>query len=52
MRDIKKDRDIQNSVLDSVGEGGGGMIWENGIEICIKQNVNSSCFNAVDVSVI
>ena len=24
-----------NSVLDSVGEGEGGMIWENGIEICI-----------------
>ena len=21
--------------LDSVGEGEGGMIWENGIEICI-----------------
>jgi len=24
-----------NSLLDSVGEGEGGMIWENGIEICI-----------------
>ena len=24
-----------NSVLDSVGEGEGGMIWENGIETCI-----------------
>ena len=23
-----------NSLLDSVGEGKGGMIWENGIEIC------------------
>ena len=23
------------SLLDSVGEGEGGMIWENGIEICI-----------------
>ena len=23
------------SILDSVGEGEGGMIWENGIEICI-----------------
>ena len=22
-------------LLDSVGEGGGGMIWEKGIEICI-----------------
>ena len=23
-----------NSLLDSLGEGEGGMIWENGIEIC------------------
>ena len=28
--------DVQNSLLDSVGEGerDGGMIWENGIETC------------------
>ena len=26
---------LQNSLLDSVGEGEGGMIWENGIETCI-----------------
>ena len=32
MRDSKRDTDIQNSLLDSVGEGEGGMIWENGIE--------------------
>ena len=36
MRDSKKDTDVQNSLLDSVGEGEGegegGMIWENGIE--------------------
>ena len=31
----KRDLDVQNSLLDSVGEGEGGMIWENGIEICI-----------------
>ena len=24
-----------NTLLDSVGEGEGGMIWENGIETCI-----------------
>ena len=24
-----------NSLLDSVGEGDGGMIWQNGIETCI-----------------
>ena len=28
-------KDIQNSLLDSVEEGEGGMIWENGIETCI-----------------
>ena len=26
---------MHNSLLDSVGEGEGGMIWENGIETCI-----------------
>ena len=28
----KGDRDIKNRLLDSVGEGEGGMIWENIIE--------------------
>ena len=28
----KRDAGVQNSLLDSVGEGEGGMIWENGIE--------------------
>ena len=35
MQDSKRDRDVQNSLLNSVGEGKGGMIWENGIETCI-----------------
>ena len=26
---------IGSSLLDSMGEGQGGMIWENGIETCI-----------------
>ena len=26
---------MSESLLDSVGEGEGGMIWENGIETCI-----------------
>ena len=26
--------DVQNSLMDSVGEGEGGKIWENGIETC------------------
>ena len=32
--------------MDSVGEGEGGMIWENGIETCIlsgKQRIVSLC---------
>ena len=35
MRDSKRDTDIKNSLLDSVGEGEGGLIWENGIETWI-----------------
>ena len=34
VRQQKRHRCI-NSLLDSVGEGEGGMIWENGIETCI-----------------
>ena len=34
-----RDTDIQNSLLDSVGEGEGGMIWKNGIETCILSYV-------------
>ena len=35
MRDSKKDTDVKNRLLDSVGEGESGMIWENSIEIGI-----------------
>ena len=35
MWDSKRDTDVQNSLLDSAGEGEGGMIWENGIETSI-----------------
>ena len=34
MQDSKRDTDVLNSLLDSVGEGEGGMIWENGTETC------------------
>ena len=34
MRDSKRDTDVLNSLLDSVGEDEGGMIWKNGIETC------------------
>ena len=35
MRDSKRDTDVKSRLLDSVGEGEGGMILENSIEICI-----------------
>ena len=35
MQDRKKDTDVYNGLLDSEGEGEGGMIWENGIITCI-----------------
>ena len=34
MQSRKRDTDVQNRLLDFVGEGKGGMIWENGIETC------------------
>ena len=34
MQDSKRNTDVQNSLLDSVGEGEGGTIRENGIETC------------------
>ena len=39
MRDSKRDTDVKNSLLDSVGEGKDGMIWENSIETCILSYV-------------
>ena len=34
VRQQKRDRCIEQ-ILNSVGEGKGGMIWKNGIETCI-----------------
>ena len=39
MRDSRRDTDVKNSLSDSVGEGEGGMIWENSIETCILSYV-------------
>ena len=39
MQDSKRDTDVLNSLLDSVGEGEGGMMWDNGIETCILSYV-------------
>ena len=42
MQDRKKDTAVYNGLLDSEGEGEGGMIWENGIVTCIL-----SCENRI-----
>ena len=39
MQDSERDTDIKNSLLDSVGEGEGGMIWEGSIETCVLSYV-------------
>ena len=39
MQDRKTDIVLKNRLLDSVGEGERGMIWENGIETCILSYV-------------
>ena len=39
MQNKKRDTDIQNRLLDSVGEGEGGMFQENSIEACILSRV-------------
>ena len=36
MRDSKRDTDVKNSLLDSVGEGKGVMILECSVETCIS----------------
>ena len=39
MQKTKRDTDVQNRLLDSVGEGEGGMLQENSIETCILSRV-------------
>ena len=39
MQDSKIDTDVKNRLLDSLGEGEDGMIWENSIETCILSYV-------------
>ena len=46
MQGSKGDTDVKDRILDSVGEGQGGMIWENSIETCtfsyVKQLTSTS----------
>ena len=39
MQNRKRDTDVQNRLLDSVGEGEGGMFQENSIKTCILSKV-------------
>ena len=41
MQNRKKDTDVQNRLLDSVGEGEGGMFQENSIETCTLSRVET-----------
>ena len=46
MQDRKKDTDVYSGLLDSEGEGEGGMSWENGNLTCIlscKYRIASLC---------
>ena len=42
MQESKRDTDVKNKLLDSVGEGEGGMIWENSTETCILPYVKQT----------
>jgi len=35
MQGSKRDTDVKSRLLDYMGEGEGGMIWENSIKTCI-----------------
>ena len=39
MQNRKRDTDVQNRILDSVGEGEGGIFRENSIKTCILSGV-------------
>ena len=39
MQDRKRDTDVQNRLLDSVGGGKGGMFGKNSIETCLLSRV-------------
>ena len=39
MQNRKRDADLQNRLLDSMGIGEGGIIWENSIETCLLSRV-------------
>ena len=42
MQGSKRDTDVENTLVDSMGEGEGGMIWERSFEICILSQVKQT----------
>ena len=44
MQNRKRDTDVQNRLWNSVGEGEGGMFWENSIETSIQSRVKQNIF--------
>ena len=51
MQNRKRDTDVQNRLLDSVGEGEGGMFWENSVKTStlsrVKQITSPGCMRQV-----
>ena len=41
MQNRKRDTDVHNRLLDSVGEGEGGMFWENSMYIILVKQITS-----------
>ena len=48
MQKRKRDTDVQNRLLDSVGEGEGGMFWENNMYIIYSETDHQPRLDAWD----
>ena len=48
MQNREKDTDVQNRLLDSVGEGEGGMFWENSMYIIYSETDHQPRWDAWD----
>ena len=48
MQNRKRDKDVQNRLLDSVGEGEGGMFWENNMYIIYSETDHQPRLDARD----
>ena len=48
MQNREKDTDVQNRLLDSVGEGEGGMFWKNSMYIIYSETDHQPRWDAWD----